>query len=152
MVNEVRRQFKEIEGIMDGTQKPEYDKAVDISTRAALKGMILPGLLVVIAPIVIGVLLGISAVGALVIGATMSGIPLAILMNTGGGAWDNAKKHVEAGNFGGKGSEAHSASIVGDTVGDPMKDTAGPSIHVLIKLLNTLSILFIPLFLALLAL
>lgn len=152
MVNEVRRQFKEIAGIMDGTQKPEYNKAVDISTRAALKGMILPGLLVVISPIVIGVLLGISAVGALVIGATMSGIPLAILMNTGGGAWDNAKKHIEAGNFGGKGSEAHSASIVGDTVGDPMKDTAGPSIHVLIKLLNTLSILFIPLFLALLAL
>ncbi|MEM1994084.1 MAG: sodium-translocating pyrophosphatase [Nitrososphaerales archaeon] len=152
MVNEVRRQFREIVGLMEGRAKPEYDKAVDISTRAALKEMVLPGLLVVIVPIVVGVLLGLSAVGALVIGATMSGIPLAILMNTGGAAWDNAKKFIEAGNLGGKGSPTHAAAVVGDTVGDPMKDTAGPSLHVLIKLLNTLSILFIPLFIGILGL
>jgi len=108
--------------------------------------------LVVITPIVVGVFLGIGAVGALVIGATASGIPLAIMMNTGGGAWDNAKKYIEAGHLGGKGSPTHAAAVVGDTVGDPMKDTAGPSLHVLIKLLNTLSILFIPIFIGLLAL
>jgi K(+)-stimulated pyrophosphate-energized sodium pump len=152
MVEEVRRQFREIKGIMEGTAKPEYAKCVDISTRAALKEMVLPGLLVVVVPIVIGIMLGLAAVGALVIGATIAGIPLAILMNNGGGAWDNAKKFIEAGNFGGKGSPAHAAAVVGDTVGDPMKDTAGPSLHVLIKLLNTLSILFIPLFIGILGL
>lgn len=146
MVAEVRRQFKEIPGIMDGTSKPEYGKAVDISTKSALKGMVLPGLVIVVVPIIVGILLGPEAVGALVIGATVSGVPLALLMNTGGGAWDNAKKHIEAGHFGGKGSPAHAAGVVGDTVGDPMKDTAGPSLHVLIKLLTTLSIVFIPLF------
>ena len=127
-------------------------QAVDISTRAALREMVPPGLLVVVVPIAVGVLLGWSAVGALVIGATLAGIPLAILMNTGGAAWDNAKKFIEAGNLGGKGSPAHAAAVVGDTVGDPMKDTAGPSLHVLIKLLNTLSILFIPLFIGILGL
>jgi K(+)-stimulated pyrophosphate-energized sodium pump len=150
MVAEVRRQFKEIPGIMEGTGKPEYGKAVDISTKSALKGMVVPGLIVVVVPIVIGVLMGPEAVGALVIGATLSAVPLALLMNTGGGAWDNAKKYIEAGHLGGKNSPAHAAAVVGDTVGDPMKDTAGPSLHVLIKLLSTLSIVFIPLFLNLL--
>jgi K(+)-stimulated pyrophosphate-energized sodium pump len=147
MVEEVRRQFREIPGIMDGTGKPDYGKAVDISTKSALKGMVLPGLIIVIVPIIVGVLLGPEAVGALVIGATLSAVPLALFMNTGGGAWDNAKKYIEAGHFGGKGSPAHAAAVVGDTVGDPLKDTAGPSLHVLIKLLSTLSIVFIPLFL-----
>ena len=150
MVAEVRRQFKEMPGILKGTTKPDYGKAVDISTKSALKGMVLPGLVVLVVPIIIGILLGPIAVGALVIGATLSGVPLALLMNTGGGAWDNAKKHVEAGNFGGKNSPAHQAAVVGDTVGDPFKDTAGPSLHVLIKLLSTLSIVFIPLFINLL--
>ena len=150
MVAEVRRQFKEIPGIFDGTAKPEYDKAVDISTKAALHGMVLPGVVVLVVPIVVGVLLGPVAVGALVLGCTLTAVPLALLMNTGGGAWDNAKKHIEAGNFGGKNSPAHQAAVVGDTVGDPLKDTAGPSLHVLIKLLSTLSIVFIPLFLNLL--
>ena len=150
MVDEVRRQFREIPGIMEGTGKPEYGKAVDISTKAALKGMVLPALIVVAVPIIVGVLLGPEAVGALVIGATLSAVPLALFMNTGGGAWDNAKKYIEAGHFGGKGSPAHAAAVVGDTVGDPLKDTAGPSLHVLIKLLSTLSIVFIPLFINLL--
>jgi K(+)-stimulated pyrophosphate-energized sodium pump len=147
MVEEVRRQFREIPGIMDGTGKPDYGKAVDISTKSALKGMVLPGLIIVVVPIIIGVLLGPEAVGALVIGATLSAVPLALFMNTGGGAWDNAKKLIESGKYGGKGSPAHAAAVVGDTVGDPLKDTAGPSLHVLIKLLSTLSIVFIPLFL-----
>jgi K(+)-stimulated pyrophosphate-energized sodium pump len=150
MVDEVRRQFREIPGIMDGTGKPDYGKAVDISTKAALKGMVLPGLILVIVPIIVGVLLGPEAVGAFVIGATLSAVPLALFMNTGGGAWDNAKKFIETGKYGGKGSPAHAAAVVGDTVGDPLKDTAGPSLHVLIKLLSTLSIVFIPLFLNLL--
>ena len=150
MVDEVRRQFREIPGIFEGTAKPEYDKAVDISTKAALKGMVLPGVVVLVVPLVVGVLLGPIAVGALVIGCTLTAVPLALLMNTGGGAWDNAKKYIEAGNLGGKNSQAHQAAVVGDTVGDPMKDTAGPSLHVLIKLLSTLSIVFIPLFLNLL--
>jgi len=152
MVAEVRRQFKEIPGIMEGTGKPDYGKAVDISTKAALKGMVIPGLIVVVVPIVIGVLLGPIAVGALVIGATLTAVPLALFMNTGGGAWDNAKKFIESGHLGGKGSPAHAAAVVGDTVGDPLKDTAGPSLHVLIKLLSTLSIVFIPLFLGILPL
>jgi len=152
MVAEVRRQFREIPGIMDGTGKPDYGRAVDISTKSALRGMVLPGLIIVVVPIVVGVLLGPEAVGALVIGATLSAVPLALFMNTGGGAWDNAKKFIEAGHFGGKGSPAHAAAVVGDTVGDPLKDTAGPSLHVLIKLLSTLSIVFIPLFFNLLQL
>jgi K(+)-stimulated pyrophosphate-energized sodium pump len=151
MVAEVRRQFREIPGIMEGTGKPEYGKAVDISTKSALRGMVLPGAILVIVPLIIGVLLGPIAVGALVIGATVSAVPLALLMNTGGGAWDNAKKYIEAGHLGGKGSPAHAAAVVGDTVGDPMKDTAGPSLHVLIKLMNTLSLVFIPLFIGVLA-
>jgi K(+)-stimulated pyrophosphate-energized sodium pump len=150
MVAEVRRQFKEIPGIMEGTGKPDYGKAVDISTKSALKGMVLPGLVLVIVPIIIGILMGPEAVGAFVIGATISAVPLALFMNTGGGAWDNAKKFIESGHLGGKNSPAHAAAVVGDTVGDPLKDTAGPSLHVLIKLLSTLSIVFIPLFINLL--
>lgn len=146
MVAEVRRQFKEIPGIMEGTGKPDYGRAVDISTKSALKGMVLPALIVVVVPLIVGILMGPEAVGAFVIGATLSAVPLALLMNTGGGAWDNAKKYIEAGHLGGKNSPAHGAAVVGDTVGDPMKDTAGPSLHVLIKLLSTLSIVFIPLF------
>jgi K(+)-stimulated pyrophosphate-energized sodium pump len=152
MVNEVRRQFKEIPGIMDATGKPDYGKAVDISTKAALKGMVIPGVIVVVVPIIIGILLGPVAVGAVVIGTTLTAVPLALFMNTGGGAWDNAKKLIESGKFGGKRSPAHAAAVVGDTVGDPLKDTAGPSLHVLIKLLSTLSIVFIPLFMNLLGL
>jgi len=152
MVEEVRRQFREIPGIMEGTGKPDYGRAVDISTQAALKGMVVPAVIVVIIPIIVGVLLGPAAVGALVIGATLTAVPLALFMNTGGGAWDNAKKYIEAGHFGGKKSPAHAAAVVGDTLGDPLKDTAGPSLHVLIKLLSTLSIVFIPLFINLLAL
>jgi K(+)-stimulated pyrophosphate-energized sodium pump len=152
MVNEVRRQFKEIPGIMDGTGKPDYGKAVDISTQAALKGMVIPGVIVVVVPIIVGVLLGPIAVGAVVIGTTLTAVPLALFMNTGGGAWDNAKKFIESGHYGGKKSPAHAAAVVGDTLGDPLKDTAGPSLHVLIKLLSTLSIVFIPLFIDLLKL
>ena len=132
--------------------KAAAEMVEDISTKSALKGMVLPGLIIVIVPIIIGVLLGPEAVGALVIGATLSAVPLALFMNTGGGAWDNAKKLIESGKYGGKGSPAHAAAVVGDTVGDPLKDTAGPSLHVLIKLLSTLSIVFIPLFLNLLQL
>jgi K(+)-stimulated pyrophosphate-energized sodium pump len=137
---------------MEGTGKPDYGKAVDISTKAALKGMVVPGVIVVAVPIIIGVLLGPVAVGAVVIGTTLTAVPLALFMNTGGGAWDNAKKLIESGKFGGKRSPAHAAAVVGDTVGDPLKDTAGPSLHVLIKLLSTLSIVFIPLFMNLLGL
>jgi len=144
MIKEVRRQFREIPGLMKGKAKPDYAKCVDISVRASLREMVLPGLLVVVTPIVIGILLKAEAAGALLIGATISGILLAMTMNTGGGAWDNAKKLIEA--EGRKGTDAHKASVVGDTVGDPFKDTAGPSLHVLVKLLNTLSLIFVVLF------
>ncbi len=148
MVEEVRRQFREIPGLREGTAKPNYAAAVDISTKTALRLMVVPGAIPVVAPIVVGVFLGWAAVGALVVGATLSAIPLAIMMMWGGAAMDNAKKYVEAGNFGGKNTETHAATVVGDTVGDPWKDTAGPSLHILIKLLNTISLVFIPLFLA----
>jgi len=147
MVEEVRRQFREIPGLREGTAKPNYAVAVDISTRTALRLMVVPGAIPVVAPIVLGVFLGWAAVGALVVGATLSAIPLAIMMMWGGAAMDNAKKYVEAGHFGGKNTETHAATVVGDTVGDPWKDTAGPSLHILIKLLNTISLVFIPLFL-----
>jgi len=147
MVEEVRRQFREIPGLREGTAKPNYAAAVDISTRTALRLMVVPGAIPVVAPIVVGVFLGWAAVGALVVGATISAIPLAIMMMWGGAAMDNAKKYVEAGHFGGKNTETHAATVVGDTVGDPWKDTAGPSLHILIKLLNTISLVFIPLFL-----
>src|SRR5467141_3284388 len=147
MVEEVRRQFREIPGLREGTAKPNYAAAVDISTRTALRLMVVPGAIPVVAPIIVGVFLGWAAVGALVVGATISAIPLAIMMMWGGAAMDNAKKYVEMGHFGGKNTETHAATVVGDTVGDPWKDTAGPSLHILIKLLNTISLVFIPLFL-----
>ena len=148
MVEEVRRQLREIPGLREGTAKPNYAAAVDISTRTALRLMVVPGAIPVVAPLVVGVFLGWAAVGALVVGATISAIPLAIMMMWGGAAMDNAKKYVEMGHFGGKNTETHAATVVGDTVGDPWKDTAGPSLHILIKLLNTISLVFIPLFLA----
>ncbi|MCD6261369.1 MAG: sodium-translocating pyrophosphatase [Thaumarchaeota archaeon] len=146
MVDEVRRQFREIPGILEGDAKPDYHRAVSISTEYALKGMIGPSLLIIITPLIIGLLFGGPGIGALVIGATASTIPLAIMMMWGGATWDNAKKFIEAGNFGGKHSPAHRAAVVGDTVGDPLKDTVGPSLHILVKLLNTISLVFIPLY------
>lgn len=146
MVEEVRRQFKTIKGIMQGKAKPDCSKAVDISTLAAQREMIAPGLLVVVTPIAIGFILGAEATGAFLMGATISGFILAMMMNTGGAAFDNAKKLIESGFLGGKGSEAHKAAVVGDTFGDPMKDTAGPSLHILIKLINTISLVFGSLF------
>ncbi len=147
MVEEVRKQLREIPGLREGTARPDYARAVDISTRTALRLMVAPGAIPVVAPIVVGVFLGWAAVGALVVGATLSAIPLAIMMMWGGAAMDNAKKYIEVGNLGGKNTETHAATVVGDTVGDPWKDTAGPSLHILIKLLNTISLVFIPIFL-----
>lgn len=147
MVEEVRRQFRENPGILEWKVKPDYARCVSISTLAAQKGMVLPGLIPLLGPLVVGFIFGADGVGALNIGATFSGFILAMMMNTGGAIWDNAKKYIELGFFGGKGSEAHKAAVVGDTVGDPLKDTAGPSLHILIKLINTFSLVFGPLFL-----
>jgi len=146
VINEVRRQFKENPGIMKGESKPDYARCVDIVTRGALKAMVLPGVLAVGMPILVGIVLKAEAAAALLMVGTISGILLATLMNNGGGAWDNAKKFIESGAYGGKGSDTHKAAVVGDTVGDPFKDTAGPSIHVLIKLLSTVTLVFAPLF------
>jgi K(+)-stimulated pyrophosphate-energized sodium pump len=146
IVNEVRRQWKENKGIMNGTAKPDYARVVDICLKAALKKMIVPGLLVVAVTVAVGVALKYEAAGAFLMVATITGILMALLLNTGGGAWDNAKKMIEDGKFGGKGSEAHKAAVTGDTVGDPFKDTAGPSLHVLIKLLSTITLVLVPLF------
>ena len=147
IVNEVRRQFREIPGLMEGTALPDYARCVDISTRGALKEMIVPGLLAVIAPVATGFVLGTEALGGLLIGAVASGFMLAIMMASAGGAWDNAKKYVELGHFGGKGSEAHKAAVEGDVVGDPFKDTSGPSLNILLKLMAIVSLVFAPVFL-----
>ncbi|OGY47793.1 MAG: sodium-translocating pyrophosphatase [Candidatus Buchananbacteria bacterium RIFCSPHIGHO2_02_FULL_38_8] len=151
VINDVRAQFKEKPGILQGTEKPDYGRCVDIVTKGALKEMIMPGLLAVLMPVAVGIIfkylgIGAEAVAALLMVGTITGILMATFLNNGGGAWDNAKKYIEAGNFGGKGSDTHKAAVVGDTVGDPFKDTAGPSLHVLIKLLSTITLVLAPLF------
>ena len=148
MISEVRRQFREKPGIMEGTEKPDYRTCVSISTHAALREMIIPGVLAVLAPLVIGLLLGAESLGGLLAGALVSGVMMAIFMSNSGGAWDNAKKYVEGGHHGGKGSETHKAAVVGDTVGDPFKDTSGPSINILIKLMTVIALVFAPLIVA----
>ncbi|MFA7124377.1 MAG: sodium/proton-translocating pyrophosphatase, partial [Candidatus Delongbacteria bacterium] len=143
MVDEVRRQFREIKGIMDGSGEPDYARCVAISTKGAQKEMMLPSLLAIIIPILTGWLFGVAGVMGLLIGGTSSGFVLAIFMANSGGAWDNAKKYIEEGNLGGKGSDAHKAAVTGDTVGDPFKDTSGPSLNILIKLMSMVSIVMV---------
>lgn len=146
MIEEVRRQFREDKGIMEGTSKPDYARCVDISTGAALKEMVVPGLMAIVAPLAVGFLLGAEALAGMLGGALSAGVLLAIMMANAGGAWDNAKKYIEEGNYGGKGSEPHKAAVVGDTVGDPFKDTSGPSINILIKLMTIVAVVFAPMF------
>ncbi len=147
MVQEVRRQFREIDGLLEGTAPADYTRAVDISTRGAMREMVLPGVIAILAPIAVGAILGAEALGGLLIGSISSGFLLAIMMANAGGAWDNAKKYIEAGNLGGKGSDSHAAAVVGDTVGDPFKDTSGPALNILIKLMSIVALVFGPLFL-----
>ena len=146
MIEEVRRQFRSIPGIMEGTAKPDYKSCVAISTTAALKEMLVPGIMAVVVPLVVGILLGVGALGGMLAGSLVTGVLMAIFMSNAGGAWDNAKKYIEGGEHGGKGSEAHKAAVVGDTVGDPFKDTSGPSINILIKLMTVVSLVFAPVF------
>ncbi len=147
MVQEVRRQFREIAGLMEGTANADYARAVDISTRGAMREMVLPGLLAIVAPIVVGLIFQADGLGGMLVGAIATGFLLAIMMANAGGAWDNAKKYIEAGNLGGKGSDAHAAAVVGDTVGDPFKDTSGPALNILIKLMSIVALVFAPIFL-----
>ncbi len=146
MVEEVRRQFREIKGLMEGTAKPDSARCVDISTRAALREMIAPGVVALLAPVLVGKLIGVEALGGMLVGATLSGVLMALFMANAGGAWDNAKKHIEQGAHGGKGSDAHKAAVVGDTVGDPFKDTSGPSMNILIKLMSVVALVLAPWF------
>ena len=148
MVEEVRRQFREMPGIMKGTEKPDSNKAVDIATTGAIKEMMIPGVIAIATPIIVGIVLEAEALGGLLIGSIGSGALLALMMANAGGAWDNAKKFIELGNSGGKGSDAHKAAVVGDTVGDPFKDTSGPSINILLKLMAIVAVVFGPLFLS----
>jgi len=152
IVNEVRRQFREIKGLMEGTAKPDYVSCVDIATKRALKSMLLPGILVLLVPLILGFTLGPEAVAGLLVGALVTGFLMAVMMANSGGAWDNAKKYIEAGNLGGKGSDAHKAAVIGDTVGDPFKDTAGPSLNILIKLVGKVAVIFGPIFITLIVL
>ena len=146
MIVEVRRQFREIPGLMEGKAKADYARCVDISTGAALHEMVAPALMAVICPLLVGIILGPAALGGMLAGALVAGFLLAIMMANAGGAWDNAKKYIEEGNHGGKGSDAHAAAVNGDTVGDPFKDTSGPSINILIKLMTIIALVFAPLF------
>lgn len=148
MIEEVRRQFREIPGIMEGKAKPDYKTCVAISTTAALKEMLVPGIMAVVAPLAVGLILGSTALAGLLAGSLVSGVMMAMFMSNAGGAWDNAKKYIEEGHHGGKGSDAHKAAVVGDTVGDPFKDTSGPSINILIKLMTVVSTVFAAIFTA----
>ena len=148
MIEEVRRQIREIPGIMEGKAKPDNKTCVAISTTAALKEMLVPGIMAVVAPLAVGLILGSTALAGLLAGSLVSGVMMAMFMSNAGGAWDNAKKYIEEGNHGGKGSDAHKAAVVGDTVGDPFKDTSGPSINILIKLMTVVSTVFAALFTA----
>jgi K(+)-stimulated pyrophosphate-energized sodium pump len=149
VVNEVRRQFKEIPGLMEGTARADYARCVDITTAGALREMVLPGLLAILIPLVIGIVLGPQTLGGLLAGSLITGVPMALMLANAGGAWDNAKKYIEAGHLGGKGSDTHKAAVVGDTVGDPFKDTSGPAINILLKLMAIVSLVFTPLILKL---
>ena len=148
IVKEVRRQFREIPGLLEGKARADYSRCVDLTTKRALSAMLVPGVLVILAPILTGIFLGKEAGGGLLAGCLVTAFPLALFMANAGGAWDNAKKYIEAGNFGGKGSPSHKAAIVGDTIGDPFKDTAGPALNILIKLMGVISLVVIPLLLA----
>jgi K(+)-stimulated pyrophosphate-energized sodium pump len=144
MIEEVRRQFREIPGLMEGTAEADFRRCVDISTTAAIKEMIVPGLIAILTPVAVGFLGGTEMLGGLLAGVTATGVLMALFQSNAGGAWDNAKKHIEGGHFGGKGSDAHHAAVIGDTVGDPFKDTSGPSLNILIKLMSVISVVIAP--------